>query len=260
MLVRLPLTPRTGKNMTARLLRRFLHMVFPMNCRTCDKALEDDPIPFFCQRCWDQIEPIRSPSCPRCAHPFPSPHALAHSPEHLCGPCRKHPPAYHRVWTPYAYQSPLKEAIGLLKYRGKTHLAPALAHLIAQTHPTPSNVDVLIAVPLHPDRLREREYNQALLLAHHLGRQWNLPVLIDVLRRTKPTPPQTSLTRRERLKNLRRCFAVATPSAVEGKTMLLVDDVFTTGTTVNECAKALRKAGAEAVYVQTLARMRAHES
>ena len=245
--------------MAARLLRRFLHMVFPMNCRTCDKTLEDDPVPFFCQPCWNRIEPIRLPCCPRCAHPFPSPHALAHSPEHLCGPCRKHPPAYHRAWTPYAYQSPLKEAIGLLKYRGKTHLAPALAHLIVQTHPAPSNVDVLIAVPLHPDRLREREYNQALLLAHHLGRQWNLPVLIDALRRTRPTPPQTSLTRRERLKNLRRCFAVATPSAVEGKNTLLVDDVFTTGTTVNECAKALKKAGAEAVYVQTLARMRAHE-
>ncbi len=245
--------------MTARFLRRFLHVVFPTNCRICDKALEDDPVPFFCQHCWNRIEPIRSPSCPRCAHPFASPHALAHSPEHLCGPCRKHPPAYHRAWTPYAYQSPLKEAIGLLKYRGKTHMAPALAHLIAQTHPSPSNVDVLIAVPLHPNRLREREYNQALLLAHHLGRQWNLPVLIDVLRRTRPTPPQTSLTRRERLKNLRRCFAVATPSAVEGKTTLLIDDVFTTGTTVNECAKALRKAGAEAVYVQTLARMMAHE-
>ncbi len=146
-----------------------------------------------------------------------------------------------------------------MKYRGKTQLAPVLAGLITQTHPAPTNVDVLVAVPLHPDRLREREYNQALLLAHHLGRHWNLPVLIDVLRRTKPTLPQTSLTRRERLKNLRRCFAVATPSAVEGKTALLVDDVFTTGTTVNECAKALRKAGAEAVYVQTLARMSAHE-
>ena len=241
--------------MTARLLRRFLHMVFPMNCRTCDQALEEDPVPFFCQRCWNDITPIRSPSCPRCAQPFPSPYALTHSPAHLCGPCRKHPPAYHRVWTPYAYQAPLKEAIGLLKYRGKTQLAPALAGLITQTHPAPTDVDVLIAVPLHPDRLREREYNQALLLAYYLGKQWNLPVLTDVLRRTKPTTPQTSLTRRERLKNLRRCFAVATPSPVEGKTTLLVDDVFTTGTTVNECAKALRKAGAEAVYVQTLARM-----
>ena len=243
--------------MTARLLRRLLHTVFPMHCRTCDNALDDDPIPFFCQRCWDQITPIRSPSCPRCAHPFPSPYALR--PGYVCGSCRKHPPAYNRAWTPYAYQSPLKEAIGLLKYRGKTQLAPSLARLIAQTTPAPTNVDAILAVPLHADRLREREFNQALLLAYHLGKQWNLPVLTDVLRRTKPTPPQTSLTRRERLKNLRKCFAVTTPSAIEGKIMLIVDDVFTTGTTVNECAKALRKAGAQAVYVQTLARMVAHE-
>ncbi len=244
--------------MTARLLRRLLHTVFPMHCRTCDHALDDDPIPFFCQRCWNHITPILSPSCPRCAYPFPSPHALSHSPEHVCGSCRKHPPAYHRAWTPYAYQSPLKEAIGLVKYRGKTQLAPALARLIAQTTPAPTNVDAMIAVPLHPDRLREREFNQALLLAYHLGKHWHLPVLTDVLRRTKPTPPQTSLTRRERLRNLRKCFVVASPVAVEGKTLLLVDDVFTTGTTVNECAKALRKAGAQAVYVQTLARMVAH--
>ena len=231
-----------------------------MNCRTCDSSLDDDPVPFFCQRCWNHITPILSPVCPRCAHPFPSPHALSHSPEHVCGACRKRPPAYTRARTPYAYQSPLKEAIGLLKYRGKTQLAPSLARLIAQTTPAPTNVDAIIAVPLHPDRLREREFNQALLLAFHLGKQWNLPVLTGVLRRTKPTPPQTSLSRRERLKNLRNGFAVTTPSAIEGKTALVVDDVFTTGTTVNECAKALRKAGAEAVYVQTLARMVAHAS
>ena len=241
--------------MPSRLLRRLLHAVFPMTCRTCDTSLDDDPIPFFCQRCWNHITPILSPRCLRCAHPFSSPHALSHSPEHVCGPCRKHPPAYNLAWTPYAYQSPLKEAIGLLKYHGKTQLAPSLARLITQTNPAPTNVDAMIAVPLYPDRLREREFNQALLLASHLGKQWNLPVLIDVLRRTRPTHPQTSLTRRERLKNLRKCFSVATPAVIEGKTMLLVDDVFTTGTTVNECAKALRKAGAQAVYVQTLARM-----
>lgn len=126
---------------------------------------------------------------------------------------------------------------------------------MARAIPVPTNVDAIIAVPLHPDRLREREFNQALLLAHHLGKQWNIPVLTNVLNRTKPTQPQTSLTRRERLKNLRRCFSVTTPSAVEGKTTLVVDDVFTTGTTVNECAKALRKAGVQAVYVQTLARI-----
>ncbi len=243
------------KSMTSRFLRRLLHTVFPMNCRMCHNSLGDDPIPFFCQPCWNRITPILSPTCPRCSYPFPSPHVLSHSPEHVCGPCRTRPPAYNRAWTPYAYQSPLKEAIGLLKYHGKTQLAPSLAQLIAQATPAPTNVDAIIAVPLHPDRLREREFNQALLLAHHLGKQWNLPVLTDVLRRTKPTRPQTSLTRRERLKNLRKCFSVTTPSAIEGKTMLVVDDVFTTGTTVNECAKALRKAGAQAVYVQTLARI-----
>ncbi len=138
------------KNMTARLLlRRLLHTVFPMNCRTCDNSLDDDPIPFFCQHCWNHITPIRSPSCPRCAHPFPSPHALR--PGYVCGACRKHPPAYNRAWTPYAYQSPLKEAIGLLKYRGKTQLAPSLARLIAQTTPAPTNVDAILAVPLYPD-------------------------------------------------------------------------------------------------------------
>ncbi len=242
--------------MTARLLRRLLHAVFPMRCRTCDQALDDDLIPFFCQRCWSDVTPVRLPKCHRCAHPFSSPRALP--PGYLCGSCRKHPPAYARARTPYAYQSPLKEAIGLLKYRGKSQLAPSLARLIADAAPAPANVDVIIAVPLHPDRLREREFNQALLLAYHLGKHWNLPVLTDVLRRTRPTPPQTSLTRRKRLTNLRKCFVVAAPSAVEGKTALVVDDVFTTGTTVNECAKALRKAGARAVYVQTLARMPAH--
>ncbi len=241
------------KKTTSRLLRRLLHTVFPMPCRLCGEALRDDPVPFFCQPCWNRITPRRSPTCPRCARPFASPHALSHSPGHLCGWCRRHPPAYHRALIAYAYQSPLKEAIGLLKYHGKTRLALPLARLITRAGDPPATIDAIVAVPLHPQRLREREFNQSLLLARHLGRHWHLPVLANILRRTKLTQPQTSLARRERLKNLRRCFAVTTPSVIEGKTLLLVDDVFTTGTTVNECAKTLRKAGARAVYVCTLA-------
>ncbi len=239
----------------ARWLRRILHAVFPMPCRLCGQALRDDPIPFFCRPCWSRITPIESPACPRCARPFPSPHALSHSPGHLCGDCRRRPPAYHLARTPFAYQSPLKEAIVLFKYHGKTQLALPLAQLIAGTGAPPADIDAILAVPLHPRRLREREFNQSLLLARHLGRRWNLPVPPSPLRRTRLTPPQTTLTRRERLKNLRRCFAVTAPAAIEGKTLLLVDDVFTTGATVNECAKTLRRAGAKAVYVCTLARM-----
>jgi ComF family protein len=102
--------------------------------------------------------------------------------------------------------------------------------------------------------LRAREYNQSLLLADQLNRDLRMPLIYDNLVRLRATPPQTELSRIARIKNLRRCFAVRRPEDVAGKRVLLVDDVMTTGTTVNECAKTLRKAGADDVYVVTLAR------
>jgi ComF family protein len=120
--------------------------------------------------------------------------------------------------------------------------------------PQPPDADILIPVPLHPSRLREREYNQSLLLADQLTRQFGIPLLYDNLVRVRATPPQTELTRAARLNNLRRSFAVLRPDEITGKRILLVDDVMTTGTTVNECAKALRKAGSADVYVGALAR------
>jgi len=112
----------------------------------------------------------------------------------------------------------------------------------------------LMPVPLHSSRLREREFNQSLLLADRLNRRLGLPLSYGNLIRRRPTQSQTELTRSARLKNLRRAFFLLCPEEVSGKRILLVDDVFTTGTTVNECAKALRKASAADVYVCTLAR------
>jgi ComF family protein len=109
-------------------------------------------------------------------------------------------------------------------------------------------------VPLHASRLRDREYNQSLLLADELNRDLRLPLVYDNLVRLRAAPPQTELSRSERLANLRRCFSVRRPAEVDGKRVLLIDDVMTTGTTANECAKALRKAGAAEVFVLTLAR------
>ncbi len=117
------------------------------------------------------------------------------------------------------------------------------------------DIDVIIPVPLHSTRLREREYNQSLLLAHRMSTYLDIPLNYSILRRIRETPPQTSLTKHARLQNLRRSFAVKTPQLLKGKSILLVDDVYTTGTTVNECAKVLRKAEAKHVYVVTLARM-----
>ncbi len=118
----------------------------------------------------------------------------------------------------------------------------------------PEHIDMLMPVPLHTDRLREREFNQSLLLADRLNRGLGLPLSYHNLVRLRSTQAQTELSRKARLKNLRRAFGVLRQGEVVGKRVLLVDDVFTTGTTVNECAKVLRRAGAADVYVVTLAR------
>ena len=242
-----------------RVFRKVLHAIFPENCRNCDVALWGDAIPFFCDHCWSTLSPIRGHLCQRCGLPFLSPISLLHSPSHQCANCRLHPPAFSQAWTGYPYKSPLKEAIGLFKYQSKVSLAGPLATLLLRALtplPTPlSMIDVILPVPLHPTRLRQREYNQSLLLAFPLSTQLGLPLSSTSLVRIRQNTPQTSLRRKDRLKNLRRSFVVSQPTVLRAKKILLVDDVFTTGTTVNECAKALRKAGASDVYVVTLARM-----
>lgn len=235
-------------------VRRLLHAVLPVQCATCDMALDGDPVPFFCRACWGNMQPLRGPFCPCCGRPFSSSYTLQYSPDHLCGACRKTRPAYTRAWSLYPYASPLREAVHLFKYNNKFGLADALGALMDRAPVETVHVDMIIPVPLSLARLRHREYNQSLLLADRLSQAKNIPLSYDNLVRTRETTPQTELTRAVRLKNLRGAFAVRRPQDVTGKRVLVVDDVFTTGTTVNECAKALRKAGASEVYVCTLAR------
>jgi ComF family protein len=120
--------------------------------------------------------------------------------------------------------------------------------------PPLDSIDMIIPVPLHIERLREREFNQSLLLADRIGRHRGVPVACTLLIRTAPSPAQTTLSRKERLTNLRGAFTVTRPASVTGKRILLIDDVFTTGATVHECAKTLRKAGSGDVFALTLGR------
>lgn len=164
------------------------------------------------------------------------------------------PPSYTRAWTLYPYTSPLRDAICLFKYRGKVSLASALGALMTEQLPLLGRLDVIMPVPLHRERLRQREFNQSLLLADHIGRVLGIPVSYTNLIRTTSSPPQTTLSKKSRLKNLRGAFALQYPDEIIKKRVLLIDDVFTTGTTVNECAKSLRKAGSSDVLVLTLGR------
>jgi ComF family protein len=234
--------------------RQALRFLMPVECIGCDRPLTSDPVPFFCRQCWDRIMPIGRPTCSHCDQPFISSAALSWTPDHQCQNCLERPPAYERAWTLFPYLPPLQDAICSFKYRGKVTLAKPLASLMISALPREIDADLILPVPLHPTRLRAREFNQSLLLADQLARHLSRPVSTIHLVRVQPTDPQTMLSRHERLRNLRQAFAVRKPDSVVGRRLLLVDDVFTTGTTLNECAKALLNAGAESVCALTLAR------
>jgi len=235
-------------------LRQAVRFLLPVECAVCGSPLTDDPIPHFCTGCWGTIASLPHSRCARCARPFASPVATAYSPNHVCQSCAERPPSYSKAWTLYPYLSPLQDAICLFKYRGKVALAAPLARLMIDRLPPLDSVDLIMPVPLHVQRLREREFNQSLLLADRIGAHLDTPVSFANLIRIAPSPAQTTLSRKGRLKNLRGAFALRDPGSIAGKRILLIDDVFTTGTTVNECAKTLRKAGSGNVFVLTLGR------
>lgn len=237
-----------------RMIRRLVNLVLPVECFACQRVLTDDPVPFFCRACWDDVKALADPLCPRCGHPFASTATLTYAPRHVCAACRLRPPAYTRAWALYAYEPPLQDAIRLFKYHAKVSLAGHLGAMMEARAETLPPIDLIMPVPLHNTRLRERGFNQALLLADRLNRRLRVPLSYDNLIRLRQTQSQTELSRKARLNNLRKAFALVRPERVIGRRILLVDDVLTTGTTVNECAKILRKAGSAEVYALALAR------
>lgn len=237
---------------------RVIDVILPRHCYHCGVPLASTHAEGFCARCWSTIRFIKAPYCPCCGEPFRSPLALTYSPEFRCGACRANPPPFDRARAIGRYEGPLREAIHLLKYRGKIRLQQpllqlALAHF--DTHFPGGAYEAIIPVPLHRARLMRREFNQAALLARGLARHLDIPVLEHLLVRVRSTRPQVELSGRERRQNVRQAFAVTRPAALEHQRVLVVDDVFTTGATLGEVARTLKGAGVARVDVFTLARV-----
>ena len=234
--------------------RALLDFFLPAKCPLCGLS-PGSPIPDHpCPACLSQIKFFSSPRCLRCGIGFPSPSDS----DHLCSECLTEERHFSRARAVCGYEGVIMEAISRLKYGGLTRLATPLGNLLAEYRDPDfslSDNDLLIPVPLHPRRLRERGFNQSLLLARQVSRRRSIPINFTALQRARQTHPQTQLSGAERRKNVGGAFDVKKKEAVEEKKILLIDDVFTTGATVQECANVLRKAGASEVQVLTLARV-----
>ncbi len=225
----------------------FGDVLFPPRCAGCGQVGT-----ILCDTCMARFEPIVAPYCVRCGQPIQT--------GTLCAMCQRGRFRYLDIARSAArFQPPLQQIIHDFKYRGNTRLAEPLADYMSRRLRVEAlRVDAIIPVPLHERRLRERGYNQAALLAHHLGRATAIPVREDILVRVRHTRPQVQLGFRERIENMEDAFAVVDPGQVRGQSFLLIDDVMTSGSTLEACAHALKDAGAKRVLGYTLARAPFH--
>ena len=203
----------------------------------------------LCPVCARQFGAAETPICTRCGLIFKS----RQGEDHLCGDCLESEKTYGMARAAGVHDQSLMSLIHAYKYDGKVQLAGPLSKLLTavyERHWRSDFIDLVLPVPLHPARLRKRGFNQA----HLLVRSWGDVVARDILQRIRRTSPQTGLGRKERLKNVKGAFAVKDPAIVEERHVLLVDDVYTTGATVQECARILKKCGAAQVDILTVGR------
>jgi len=235
------------------ILRSLADVVFPPRCMACSGLLDEPEGRPFCPACASRIRYIASPLCPCCGTPLHGEEGT----DHLCGDCLRARPLFSAARAVARYEGVLLDAIHSFKYRGRITDGEILGRMMAgRGYPLfdISAYTLIVPVPLHRRRLRERGFNQAVILAREIAGRLSLPLDVRSLRRRVYTEPQVGLGKGHRTANVRGAFGVVDGEGVEGQRILLVDDVYTTGSTARECAEILMKSGAAEVAVLTLAR------
>lgn len=228
-----------------------LDFVFPPICLGCGREERPGPLKLgLCLPCRGRLKVLRRPRCAGCGRPLA---AAALPAGYRCGECRRRRPAYSRLLAVWSYEPPLEQVIHALKF-GRLdflggHLAEEIWHRMGGEL---RQAEAIVAVPLHWRRQMVRGYNQAERVARPLAKRLRRP-LVAALRRTRPTRPQARLERSRRQANLRHAFRCRRASAIRGRSVLLVDDVSTTGATLDHAAAALRRAGAASVLALSAA-------
>ena len=232
------------------MLSSLLEILLPKVCPLCrDKLSPSLDASGICSRCLLDFKKISGPICSICGAPFVS----SIGPDHLCTKCIKTKRPFVKARSALYYTDNAAEAVKLFKYHALFALKPAFDNIFYTILDEFRDIDLIIPVPLHRRRLANRGFNQSLLLARLIAKRLNKKLDYTTLKRVRLTRPQTELRGVERKRNVRGAFRVDTPTDYKGKKLLLVDDVYTTGATITECAKVLKRTGAE-VSVITLAR------
>lgn len=234
--------------MLRRAAKTITNFLLPPTCGLCREVVEAPDA--LCGQCWGAVSFIQTPWCDCCGQPSMLPLPAGS----LCAACLAAAPLYQKSRAALAYDDASRQLIARFKYGDQLHLlsvfTPWLVRAAAELR---EGADVVVPVPLWRWRLWHRRFNQSALLARAAGQGLQLPVLYHALQRTRPTRPQVGMTRAERLKNVRDAFTAG--AEVKDKVVILVDDVYTTGATLEACTQALLAAGASAVRVLTLARV-----
>ncbi len=220
-----------------------LNVVFPPQYRMFEAA---NP--------WSDIKFLDDPCCHACGFPF----EYSVGPETLCGRCQARRPVYDYARSAFEYNDESRALVLGFKHGGRTeHLSVFAAHMARAGRAFWPNADLIIPVPLHPSRLIRRRFNQATLLGRALARRVDIPFSAHLLKRTRPTPSQGQQTAIGRFRNVQGAFSVTDSgvAALKGKSVVLVDDLFTTGATVEACARVLRKHEVRSINIITLARV-----
>jgi ComF family protein len=231
--------------------KMFLDVFFPASCLHCGHTVENSPYSHLCRACARELFLARPPACTTCGFPFMG--VLA-GPQ-TCPHCAELDPVFDRGKALFLAKGPGRSLIHELKYRSGSYAFEDLAEMLQRSahYRTYLAGGTLVPVPLHPTRQRERGYNQSERIARFLARKVDSCRVAPLLRRVKDTETQTRLNRNAREKNMRKAFALSAHALVEpGANYILIDDVFTTGATLNACAAVLRQAGAAQIKVATL--------
>jgi len=255
---------QADRRWTGQIAESLFAVLFPSDCRICGTPLVKVSRLPVCQECLDAMHGIEGGVCTVCGERLFSPYAVTGAPDSpRCGLCRRIEPPFARAVAYGSYESGLRELIHLLKYGGVRPAASVLGRMLAEAIATlepefRAHPVSVIPVPLHRTKHRQRGFNQAELIARAAlkirPQRDRLLLCAGVLERRRDTASQIGLTSHQRRENLRGAFGVAQPELVKGCEVLVVDDVYTTGATVSECARVLRRAGATRVWVATVAR------